>query len=418
MLIDNKWGEAMKIILGEKLYESVSGRVFVIVVMVVGFIGAAMMVVGPMVSVRGEVLAGVVLVLAGVVGWWLAEHHKKEQRRVISELVEEFDLLLKASLSDSSPKGLDEACQKILPVIDRNIKTSRMITEEAIITLSDRFSVLVIKIDEAVKNSNNANSGIERAGGIVETFNSSEHQLNDVITTYQEALVEKTVLFDKIRGLSNSIESLQAMSASVAKISDQTNLLALNASIEAARAGEYGRGFAVVAEEVRSLSIQSGETGKEMQDRVIEIECLINETLEMVDQTSEKDERVMHGSKETIAGVLTGLKGLTDSISGSAETMQSSSKEIRNEISDILVSLQFQDRMSQILCSVESTLAETCEQIDTSINNPDENGMRRAIDVDMLIEKLEKSYTTTEQLMNHDGEEAVETTEDNEIEFF
>jgi len=408
----------MKIILGEKLYKSVSGRVFVIVVMVFGLVGAAMIVAGPMASVQAEVLAGVVLLLAGLVGWGLAENHKKEQRRVIDELVEEFELLLTASFSDSSPKGLDEACQKILPVIDRNIKTSRLITEEAIITLSDRFSGLVIKIDEAVKSSNNTNSGMESSGGIVETFNSSEHKLNDVISTYQEALEEKTVLFEKIRGLSKSIESLQAMSASVAKISDQTNLLALNASIEAARAGEYGRGFAVVAEEVRSLSIQSGETGNEMQDRVIEIECLINETLSMVDQTCEKDERVMRGSKETIASVLGGLKGLTNSISGSAEKMQSSSKEIRNEISDILVSLQFQDRMSQILCSVESTLAETCEQIETSINNPDENGLRRAIDVEMLIEKLESSYTTTEQLMNHDGNEAVETTEENEIEFF
>jgi len=408
----------MKIILGEKLYESVSGRIFVIVIFAFGLISAAMMVVGPMVSVHGEVLAGVVLVLAGLIGWWLARYHKKEQRRVIDELVEEFDQLLRASLNDSSPKGLDEACQKILPVIDRNIKTSRLITEEAIITLSDRFSVLVIKIDEAVKNSNKANSGIENSDGIVATFNSSECKLNEVIATYKDALEEKTVLFEKIRGLSNSIESLQAMSASVAKISDQTNLLALNASIEAARAGEYGRGFAVVADEVRSLSIQSGETGKEMQERVIEIECLINETLEMVDQTCEQDERVMGSSKKTIASVLGGLKGLTDSISGSAEEMQSSSKEIRNEISDILVSLQFQDRMSQILCSVESTLAETCEQIETSINNPDENGMRKAIDVEMLIEKLEKSYTTTEQLMNHDGTEAVEKTEENEIEFF
>ena len=98
--------------------------------------------------------------------------------------------------------------------------------------------------------------------------------------------------------------------------------------------------------------------------------------------------------------------------------MKTSSKEIRNEISDILVSLQFQDRMSQILCSVESALALTCEQIEQSVNSRDENGMHRPVDVEMLLEKLEQSYTTTEQLMNHDGETAVEATEDNEIEFF
>ncbi|MBL1261030.1 MAG: hypothetical protein COB33_010920 [Thiotrichaceae bacterium] len=408
----------MKIILGEQLYGSVTGRPFLSVCTAMGVISAGVVLAQDTLNIGSGLLVAAVVITGGAGGWLLANFHKKEQKRVIDELTEEFEALLKASLNEGSPKGLDEACQKILPVIDRNIKTSRLLTEEAIITLSDRFSVLVIKIDEAVKNANSANNGASSDGGIIETFNSSESQLNDVIATYKDALKEKTVLFEKIRGLSNSIESLQAMSASVAKISDQTNLLALNASIEAARAGEYGRGFAVVAEEVRSLSIQSGKTGKEMQERVIDIECLINDTLEMVDQTCEQDERVMDGSKETIASVLAGLKGLTDAISGSAEKMQCSSKDIRNEISDILVSLQFQDRMSQILCSVESTLSRTCEQIEVSINNPDENGMHKAIDVDMLLAELEKSYTTTEQLINHNGKNAVEKTEDNEIEFF
>jgi len=408
----------MKIILGEQLYESVTGRLFLIAGIAMGGISGSVVLLQDKFNTGSGFLA-VGLMIAGLgTGWLLANFHKKEQKSIIDQITKEFEALLRANLNDSPPKGLDEACQKILPVIDRNIRTSRLITEEAIVTLSDRFSILVIKIDEAVKNSNSANSGIESDGGIIETFNSSESQLNEVIATYKDALEEKTILFEKIRGLSNSIESLQAMSASVAKISDQTNLLALNASIEAARAGEYGRGFAVVAEEVRSLSIQSGETGKEMQARVIEIESLINETLEMVDQTCEQDGRVMDGSKETIASVLGGLKGLTDSISGSAERMQSSSKEIRNEISDILVSLQFQDRVSQILCSAESTLAGTCDQIEASINNPDENGTHKAIDVAMLLAELEKSYTTTEQLMNHNGEKAVEKTEDNEIEFF
>ncbi len=403
----------MKITLGEAVFESVSGNYFLLAGLSMGLSGAGLITFQSSLNFSAVTMAGTLVVMGAVVGYLTGKYHKKEQKRVIDQITEEFESLLRTSLSDTSPKGLDEACQKILPVIDRNIKTSRRLTEEAIITLSDRFSVLVIKIDEAVKSSSN-----DHEDGIVEMFNSSETQLKEVLATYKESLDEKTVLFEKMRGLSNSIESLQDMSASVAKISDQTNLLALNASIEAARAGEYGRGFAVVAEEVRSLSIQSGETGNEMQERIIEIESSINETLKMVDQACINDEKVMSGSKETISAVLGDLKGLTQSISGSAVKMKASSKEIRNEISDILVSLQFQDRMSQILCSVESALALTCEQIEQSVNSRDENGMHRPVDVEMLLEKLEQSYTTTEQLMNHDGETAVEATEDNEIEFF
>jgi len=395
--------------------EGVSSARFILSAMVIGLCGAVII----MLTGGAWVLSLLVVAIGIVAGWWMGEFHKKEQKRVIDHLTAEFEVLLQTSLNDTSPKGLDEACQKILPVVDRNIKTSRMLTEEAIVSLSDRFSGLVKSIDETVKSSKSASEGIEGAdSGIIPVFNDSEKQLKEVLTSYREALEEKTILFDKIRGLSNAIESLQEMSTSVAKISEQTNLLALNASIEAARAGEYGRGFAVVAEEVRAMSIQSGDMGKVMQDRIYEIECSINETLSMVDTTCEKDVTVMADSKETISGVLGRLKEMTQSISSSAEQMQNSSQGIRNEISDILVSLQFQDRMSQILCSVESTLEMTCEQIEESMNSIDENGMHRAVDVAMLLDNLEKSYTTTEQIMNHDGAEAVDKTEENEIEFF
>src|SRR5450830_1121703 len=45
----------------------------------------------------------------------------------------------------------------------------------------------------------------------------------------------------------------------------QTNILALNSAVEAARAGESGRGFAVVASEVRTLSLLSATSAREIR---------------------------------------------------------------------------------------------------------------------------------------------------------
>jgi len=71
------------------------------------------------------------------------------------------------------------------------------------------------------------------------------------------------------KGLAETVEQIDRVTALVRSIAEQTNLLALNATIEAARAGSAGRGFAVVAQEVKHLAAQTTQAltdiGRETQ---------------------------------------------------------------------------------------------------------------------------------------------------------
>jgi AraC-like DNA-binding protein len=75
--------------------------------------------------------------------------------------------------------------------------------------------------------------------------------------------------------IEDNASRLEVISSTVERITSQTNLLALNTGVEAVRAGEFGRGFSVIAQEMRRLSLQSGESSKRITVSLSEMESNI-----------------------------------------------------------------------------------------------------------------------------------------------
>ena len=152
-------------------------------------------------------------------------------------------------------------------------------------------------------------------------------------------------MLTNIRSLAKQTLELQSMASDVGSIAAQTNLLALNAAIEAARAGESGRGFAVVASEVRMLSQRSAETGKRIGERVGQIASVMNATLNTAEEATKQDKNSVSLSGELVEHVLGHVRKLGDS----ADAMNQHGMVVRGEVEQLLIAMQFQDRVSQIL---------------------------------------------------------------------
>ncbi len=307
---------------------------------------------------------------------------------------------------------------RVIEVSNRQIESSRSQTEQAVTEMSMRFGSIVERLTTALESAKLANVAVpdDNDSVIENVFANSSKQLTGMNRNMGDALANRKTSFEQLKDLSLKTGSLRIMAEGVEKIASQTNLLALNAAIEAARAGEIGRGFAVVADEVRSLSIQSGETGKQITEIVNKVTTSVDDTLVFATESMEKDLELEKQGANTVKTVLDSLQWITQGIVNSSEILKGESIGIIGEINGILVSLQFQDRTSQILQHVHQALNELAEKVQQDRQRI-ENGEQSSLDVDAILGVLEESYTTDEERQLHRGE-TVANNDDDALEYF
>ncbi len=305
--------------------------------------------------------------------------------------------------------NLDEVCLQAMPVWSEQVENARSQTENVIRDLTDQFRDLLSKLEETISVSTNISGANSMQGdNVVSVLNESESNLNQVVESLKVALQAKNEMITHIRGLTQYTDELEKMATDVAAIAAQTNLLALNAAIEAARAGEAGRGFAVVADEVRKLSSLSSDTGKQMSEKVNVISAAIASASQVVEASANQDFQTVNDSESAIHDVLNRFHQMTSSMSQATEAMQTIGQQIRDEISNVLVSLQFQDRTSQILTHVCKSLDALFKHLQQA-KNEIQRGSQVRIDAQQWLKDMELGYTTREQRQIHQAKTTTST---------
>lgn len=385
--------------------------------LVVALLGGLGMVVVSGVGAPTLVGAGALMVVALGLGAWGRGWQGQVVERAVAAKRKDLEPQVCAHKA-SCITGLDKLYENVLPIWSGQIELARSITDESAQDLVARFAAITQRLEATMAASQSAAGGMEGGAGLVSLLKESEQELHTIVTSLQAVLEAKESLLKEVTALSSFTEHLKAMAKDVGDIAKQTNLLALNAAIEAARAGEVGRGFAVVADEVRKLSALSGETGRKISETVETVNHAIASTLEISRQYASQDSAVVSGSAQVIERVMRKFHGATTGLSESAVALRQESERVGADVADVLVSLQFPDRVNQILSHVRDDVAKLDRHLRGHQEDIAAGKPAGPMDAGNWLDELASTYTTQEQRIVHKGKAAPSAADASDITFF
>jgi methyl-accepting chemotaxis protein len=336
-----------------------------------------------------------------MVGWSLIIGYMLYNKAQLAQSKLESSLNQHSNTSTHQTQSYIDALEvlvgEVIPIVAKQIQTSKQHTESEILSLTDTFFEMTKRLDTLLANQykNDDDAAIDML------LTDSKFTLSGVIKELSNISIAEKAMFQEVVKLSNHTAELESMAHEVRAVADNINLLSLNAAIEAARAGEHGRGFAVVADEVRNLAISSADTGRRINDTVKDINIAMRFALELAKDTTSTDEDLIGSSSGSIEKVLTNIESTLNSFKKNGQILSEASENIKSEIHNVITALQFQDRVTQMLEHAEHNLDALNELLLDNKKIAYTERTAELIKDNDILKKMELRYTMPEELANH-----------------
>ena len=309
-----------------------------------------------------------------VVGSWLLIVLWGRNKTPLPVEVEEFESEPVAKIIEKVPEIREVVPDMLGEDILRHLATQDVAKGLKTLVVSDTEAA-VLRLTQAlftlVENSKNVSSQIEKSlgflsngdSGLGKTVSNLEEQVRVFETLGTHFAQLKEGLSSDISALSQAVGSINQFSDTLSDLADQTNVLAINASIEAARVGIHGRGFAVIATHVQLLSKNSKEISDKMARTVRDVVASVETSFGRQTQRIQNSESlIFHSEKE--------LRRWADNVApqlSEVETMMNESRHlagvVTEELGEVTVSLQFQDRTRQVLDHLIEIMEESSHRV-------------------------------------------------------
>ena len=244
-------------------------------------------------------------------------------------------------------------------------ETSRQI-EEAVTDVCGTFQAMVARAQASVAQAEAVAGMGGQAGGprLLETLASARHSFDVLLDRLSSASERARSGADRVRALEALAVKVEKGIAQVDSIAMSVRLLALNAKIEAARDGDRSAGFSVVATEMERCAGQSSDIADSIRTTARELTTTLSGVADALRTEADAAARDMAISRAEIEAALRDVEHAHETIRTQLADAGHLSRDFAREISSAVISLQFQDRVSQRVAHVVEALTEMHRAID------------------------------------------------------
>lgn len=281
------------------------------------------------------------------------------------EQIPQVDEVLQSMAADNQRRRLEDLMRRWVDVAQRYSEAALVLrkeiysvikqTEQAANTIASSFEAVINKATIQARQAMELLEGTQGAAsdGVPQSLKDfiqvSDERLNKMADEVVRVADLSVNMVRELDGVQSRTQAIDGFLLDVEKLADQTSLLALNADIEAARVGEHGRGFSVVATEVRRLSKRSHEFSDRIRVHLKEVRTGLSKTYGDMRTLSAADMEHALKIKEDVISLTRSLEGKNREVAETVSRINEISKEIAQDVQNVVVSLQFQDITSQKL---------------------------------------------------------------------
>jgi methyl-accepting chemotaxis protein len=283
------------------------------------------------------------------------------------------------------------------------VTRAQTIFNEAIGSLISSFHGINGQVQRQHKLGLQIVSGVDGSSGVGE-FEQFAGKTSDTLRQFVESVIENSrvamSLVEMTERIAAQMREVRGRLSEIEGIAKQTNLLALNAAIEAARAGEAGRGFAVVADEVRDLSGRTNHFSQQIREALTAMQAQIEASEKAIHQMAAQDMTFAITSKGDVEVAMSGIEAMNQRTGDSVAELNQIAEQVESSVNQAIVSLQFQDMVTQLLSHVmrrldvmEEVVGDEEQMAVALLNTGDPEATMRTLDtlrehVDTLSQKL------------------------------